>query len=142
MSVVEGDRNPNKSLQAAVKTRSLASHTVRICANPKVFDPAYDRFLTSKIVETAVEIHMYVWAANCIRVDGNWQRYVERAKGQSTAKQRCNALMSLIDLAKPVYHLSGKRAKYWMGLVREARSMIDAWSRADYERYKNLKPSI
>ena len=138
MSVVEGNRNPKDNLQAALKTRGLAQYTIKICANPKVFDPAYDRFLTSRIVETATSIHTTTWAANAIRVNC-WDKYLERARLQVESTRACTTMLCLIDMAKPIYHLRGTKVKYWSGLVREARTLIDAWARSDHERYKHLQ---
>jgi len=137
MAVVEGNRHPKENLQAGLKTRGLAAYTIRICANPKTFDPKYDRFLTQRLVDKAVDIHTLVWTANSIRTTTH-ERYMQRGQMQMDARHACDTMLCLIDMAKPVYHLRGDRAKYWSNLVREARTLIDGWMRSDYERYKDL----
>lgn len=89
MSVKEGDRNPSK-LEAAVKARGLAVHTLRICGNRNVFNPyvrtrtgesdedgqpvyvthynpCFDS-LVSELCTAALDISRLVWNSNNIRV--------------------------------------------------------------------------
>lgn len=55
---------------------------------------------------------------------------------QHEAANCCNDLLLLIQLAKPVFHLAGKRVKYWGGLVLKARELIRAWHDANAKEYK------
>lgn len=118
---------------AVDKARVLAAHTIRITANPKIFQPEYDR-MTAKIVATAVGIYECAWTANNVLVKqkSDWDL---RRKYQIEACARCNALLALIDLAKSVYKLRDKKVKFWAKLTIETRNLLRSWHNSDQERY-------
>ena len=68
MSVPVNERSHGK-LEACVKAKELSAYTIKITANPKVFKPEYQRALTDRIVETALEVHMLSWSANNVLVN-------------------------------------------------------------------------
>lgn len=137
MSVIESNRTKTV-LATSVKARELASYTIKITTNTKVFLPEYRSSLTDQIVSDAVNIYRFVWLANNIRVGNDPDMWARRSRLQVEARELCNDLLALMGIAKPLFHLRTKRIEYWTGLVIETRTMIAAWHEADTSRYKEL----
>ena len=133
MSVPVNERSHGK-LEACVQAKELSAYTIKITANPKVFKPEYQRALTDRIVETALEVHMLSWSANNVLVN-SVEDMRRRLDYQDRAADACNNLLSLIEAAKPVFHLATKRVTYWGGLAIETRKLLRAWREADRKRY-------
>ena len=133
MSVPVNQRTQSK-LEVCVKSRDLATYTLQITKNKKIFSEEYQDAVTDKIISTALEIHALVWTANNTVVDSN-EKLMRRLALQEEAAIQCNVLLSLIDIAKPLFHLSSKRVVYWGGKVVETRNLIRAWRTADHKRY-------
>lgn len=121
-------------MEACVKARELCVYTLRITVNPKIFKPEYQHALTDKIVDTALEIQNLSWSANNVLVNSAEDMY-RRLDYQDRAADACNNLLSLIEIAKPIYHLATKRVIHWSGLAIETRRLIRAWREADRKRY-------
>ena len=60
---------------------------------------------------------------------------VRRLSFQEQAAIQCNILLSLMDIAQGIFHLSTKRIVYWGKKTIEARNLIRAWRDADRKRY-------
>lgn len=137
MAVVEANRTEHV-LQVAVKAMDLAKYTLQITRNEKIFVLEYKGVVTDKIVSDATDIYRWVWKANNIRVkdSSSWKR---RSSLQILAKELCNDLIALINLAKPIFHLKTKRVQYWIEKTVEVRSLIEKWHESDTERYKKYK---
>lgn len=80
MSVNVGQRHTpdtasNRALDACVKARELAAHTIKICSNENIFLPKYQTALTNKVIDLATDIFSNAYGANCIKVDGNPERW-------------------------------------------------------------------
>ena len=121
-------------MEACVKARELCVYTLRITVNPKIFKPEYQHALTDKIVDTALEIQNLSWSANNVLVNSAEDMY-RRLDYQDRAADACNNLLSLIEIAKPIFHLATKRVIHWSGLAIETRKLIRAWREADRKRY-------
>ena len=134
MTVPVSRRGENK-LAAAMAAHELAVYTIKICCNPKVFTLEYQTALTNDIVDTAKNIAKLTMRANNVLVKST-QLAQLRLRYQHEAANCCNDLLVLIQLAKPVFHLAGKRVKYWGGLVLRARELIRAWQDANAKDYK------
>lgn len=134
MSVPENSRTKSK-LEVCVKAHDLCCYTLQIAANKKIFTEEYQRSLTDRIVETAIGIHCDCWNANNIYVR-DAEDYQERKRLQEEAARKCNILLSLMDIAKPLFHLTAKRVYYWGKLTIEARNLIRAWRDSDKKRYR------
>ena len=134
MTVPVSRRGENK-LAAAIAAHELAVYTIKICCNAKVFVPEYQTALTRDIVDTAKNIAKLTMRANNVLVKST-QLAQMRLRYQHEAANYCNDLLVLIQLAKPVFHLAGKRVKYWGGLVLKARELIRAWHDANAKEYK------
>lgn len=137
MSVRTDERKEGK-LELFIRSRGQAKYTLQITKNKKIFLKDYQEEVTSKINALAIDIHINLWAANNIKVDTP-SNYEERRKHQELACVDCNSLLGMIDIAKPLFHLSGKRCKYWTDWVVEVRNKSRAWIKSDAERYKEYR---
>lgn len=133
MSVPINQRTHGK-LEVCVKAHDLCCYTLQITANKKNFTPEFQEALTNRIVEAAIDIHTLCWSANNILVN-SVDDLRERTMYQEKAAIKCNILLSLIDVAKRIFHLSTKRVTYWAGKTIETRNLIRAWRESDLKRY-------
>lgn len=133
MSVPVNQRTHGK-LEVCVKAHDLCCYTLQITANKKNFTQEFQESLTNRIVEAAIDIHTLCWSANNILVN-SVDDLRERTMYQEKAAIRCNILLSLIDVAKRIFHLSTKRVTYWAGKTIETRNLIRAWRESDLKRY-------
>ena len=115
--------------------RALCVYTLRITANPKTFQPDQVSY-TELLRRCAIQIHTMCWRANNIRVAGSQQRYEDRITAQARAADLCNDLYAMIEVAKPLFHLSSKRVIYWQKQVVNVRNHIRAWHDVDVKRLK------
>ena len=122
-------------LEINIEARALCAYTLNITSNEKHFSVSQKSF-TEKIRDAAIEIHLLCWEANNIKVNGEEDRYQRRISLEEKAADKCNRLAALIDVAKPVFHLSTKRTLYWMGLTLDLRNKIRAWHMSDSKRLK------
>ena len=133
MSVPVNQRTHGK-LEVCVKAHDLCCYTLQITANKKNFTQEFQESLTNRIVEAAIDIHTLCWSANNILVN-SVDDLRERTMYQEKAAIRCNILLSLIDVAKRIFHLSTKRVTYWAEKTIETRNLIRAWRESDLKRY-------
>lgn len=138
MSVPVGERDEGK-FTLAVKAEYLASYTLEITANEKVFLPAYLEGLTKDIVETAKDIYFFIREANDVTVrigtPFHLQDYADRNRLQRMALRRCKRLLYLIDLAHRRLHLSTKRVKYWSQITKNVKDRVSGWIDDDTKRF-------
>ena len=139
MSVPVNERSHGK-LEAYTKAYELATYTLRITSNKKVFTEEFQEQLTDYIISASLDIYLLVGNANDlqVRTANDKQNYEERQKMQKKALDQCGNMGRLILLAKQIFHLSSKRIKYWCGLVKETRTLIKAWSDSDKKRFMSL----
>ena len=133
MSVPENSRSKSK-LEVCVKAHDLCCYTLQITSNDKIFKPEFQRSLTDRIVAVAIGIHTDCWNANNIFVKTD-EDYAERRRLQDAAARNCNILLSLIDIAKTLFHLTSKRVYFWGKCTVETRNLIRAWRESDARRY-------
>lgn len=117
-----------------VKAHALCCYTLKITSNKKVFTEEYREPLTDRITSIAIDIHILCWTANNIIVNSA-EDLRDRSELQRRAVIQCTNLLSLIDIAKSMFHLSTKRVVYWGGLALETRRLISAWRESDRKRY-------
>ena len=134
MSVVEEKRRKGK-LEVIIKALDLASYTIQITANEKVFDPKFRAAVTDDLISHAKDIYLICWTANNIRVSSE-EAAKERLRLQDKAVTKCNTFLGLLDIAKKVFHLDTKRVTYWGSKIVECRKLIRAWRDTDRKRYK------
>lgn len=140
MSVPKGQQADGKLLVNEL-ARDLAVYTIQITSNPKVFLPQFQTALTNEIVRTATNIHKFAWTANniMVRAPNGREQYALRRKNQEMAAAECNNLISLIDIAKPLFHLDTKRCRYWGKKTLEVRNKIRRWMESDAKRYAEYR---
>ncbi len=137
MSVPQGMRSRSK-LEAAIKARELAAHTIRITSNPKKFPVEFRELLGKSYAEVALKIFNSCWAANNIRVT-NRAAWEKRKELQDEAARACVVLLADIDLGAEVYKLPTKRVESWSNMVIETLDLIRAWRDADQKRYGKIE---
>ena len=136
MSVPVNARKEGK-MEVFLRCRDLCKYTLEITANEKHFPPKYQEVLTKRICEYAISIHTCAWKANNIRVSDEYT-YKERHGLQAMSIASCYELLSLMDIAKPLFHLETRRVMFWTGLILETRKLLRAWRDADVKRYGSL----
>lgn len=132
--VKEPDRSHGK-LEVNTKAKAFCKHTLQITANKNVFFEGNEEVL-EEIRRDAIRIHRYCWIANNIKVENDMERYKKRIGLEQSAIDLCVDMGALIDLSKSLWHLSGKKVKYWNGLLEELKTMISSWRSSDIKRLK------
>lgn len=140
MSNVPEYKRKESTCAAVVKARHLATYTIQICANDKIFLPQYNLSLANEIIRDAKESYILAWKANKIRVEKTGARELAslRLRLQKEAITNCKSLLPLIELAQKVYHLDKSREEYWARLTLETADILTGWYRSDAKRYKNM----
>lgn len=134
MSVPAGLRGESK-FEVLIDALKLSVYTIRITKNEKVFLPEYRSALTDDMVRAAKNIYTYAWQANNIRVQDH-EDFKNRSDLQEKAILECYALLPMIQMAKMVFHLKGKRVKYWSEMTVKVKDELKAWKTSDSKRYK------
>ena len=137
MSVPVNERSRGK-LEVCTKAHDLCCYTLQITKNKNVFTEDYQDSVTDKIISLALDIYAEVWGANNVYVKSH-EAYCERKRMQESAANKCNVLLSMIDISKSIFHLESRRVSFWGSKVIETRNMIRAWKESDMERYKKFK---
>lgn len=137
MSVPEGRRTESK-LAVQTKAKELASYTVTICSNEKVFPKRVRWAITNRIVSTALTIMEEVDVANDIFVSTKCD-FELRRKSQTIALSSTAKLLGLMELAYLQYAIEGKRMQNWTQMVIDARELIKKWRQSDKDRYGKLE---
>lgn len=141
MAVNAGERNvpdtpQNRQLDACEKTMELALHTIQICENKKIFTVEYQEALTNDIIKCAKDIYVLAWRANNIYTTVENGRWPDRERLQLLSISKCNELIALINIARRLFHLKGKKVRYWTELVVDARAMLRKWHDANADQYR------
>lgn len=133
MSVPKPLRSESQ-LEVFNKTMEMCKYTIHICCNENIFLPIYRNALTEDIIKTAKDIHIKAWMANNIRVSDAEDAH-DRLRLEKESIILCDKLLSLIHLAKPLFHLSSKRIGYWGNMVLETKGFLKKWRDSDVKRY-------
>ena len=67
------------------------------------------------------------------------RRLIHRLKQRRTIPAFCRDLLADIAIAKSVFHLSGRRVKFWSEIVVEIRNRTQAWIESEADRYKQYR---
>lgn len=141
MAVNVGQRNvpdtpANRQLDACQKALDLALHTIKICSNGKVFAPEYWDAITSDIIKCAKNIYVYAWNANNTYVtQKDASKWPQREKLQLAAISSCSELLGMINIAKRLFHLRGRKSRYWSEMAIECRKLLRKWHETNKETY-------
>lgn len=140
MSVPEGARGEGK-FSLAMKASELASYTIKITANKKVFISDYQSSLTDDIVTQAKNAYIFIREANEIIPDPESETYTkdrrERSRLQKEAIKCLRRLVWLIDLAHHTFHLSRQRVKFWGEMTINVRDRTYHWMKSDMHRFSD-----
>lgn len=136
--MVQKDSRREGKLALAVLARMHAKYVMQITSNPKIFDPRYYHAITVDLIRTSKDIYRSIWAANNTPVKSK-NDYAARRKCQVRAVMLCNMMLADIEIAQSVFHLKGKRMRYWAGMVMEIRNKARAWIESDAKRYSEYR---
>ena len=141
MAVNVGQRNvpdtlKNRSLNAITATMNLALHTIKICKNKKIFTIQYQEALTDDIIKCAKDIYVSAWNAEQLPVDDNIELLDDRLSLQQTSFLKIREMLALINLARRLFHLRGRKAEYWINLTMDSQNAIYLWHEATVEHYR------
>lgn len=136
MAVVKSKRSEGH-LTVLVKANELAMHTIKVCSNEKNFPKHYRWCITSKIVESALDINNNITMANAVYVSDK-NDYDLRKKFQNKAIASSYALLSMMDIAYRTFGIKNDSIEYWTGLVIEVQNYLRNWKKSDAERYKEI----
>lgn len=134
MSVIKAKRGEQK-LEVLTKARELAVYTIKITSNEKVFIKEFQEPITNDLIRTSKNIFMNLFEAN------NCSLKTEFELRQTLVRQAirdCYNLLALMQIAKPIFHLSSKRLKYWANLTIEVRNMARKLRDSDINRANKL----
>lgn len=134
MSVAVPNRGTGE-LEVNTQARVLVVYTLKILENKKWFPQEQEKYI-EKLQDCVIEISALCWEANEIKVDNDWDRYRERLRLQDKAASLCNRMLNLIEIAKPLFHLTSKRVRYWSRETRKVRATIRGWRQENAERLK------
>lgn len=135
MSVVASKRSQSK-LEVFIKANELSAFTIRLCSNEKNFPKRYRWCLTSKIVDSVVDMYKDITMANRIRVE-NQIDYETRENLQNRALGNLEASLALMDIAFRVFQLEEDKVNHWVGLVEEVQKLLKSWKKSDSSRFKD-----
>ena len=132
MSVPKDKRNEG---QLAVNTaaRAICVHVLKITGNEKNFPPDQEEF-AQKLRDIALQIDLDCWNANNIKVGSSEKLYRDRLDLEEKAARECTDMLELLNIAKPLYHMSSKRYKYLTDAYVRLRKMIRNWYQSDRDR--------
>lgn len=119
------------------KALELASFTAKLCGNEKNFPKKYRWMLTQEIVKTALGIATDIRMANAINVQ-SVPEYHSRKMLQHGAYEKCEALLTLIEVAWQTIGISGISIEHWTGMVVEVEDGLSSWKKSDKERYREF----
>ena len=122
--MVRKDERGEGKFDAQTKALELATYTVNITDNHKVFTPDHED-TTKKIVAYATDIYHRTRVANNVPF--------------KTPEAECESLRSEIQIAKMVFHLRMKRVKYWDDLIVEVHDLLQKWRDSDADRSRRMR---
>lgn len=136
MSVVNSKKGKTK-FGVLVAANNLASFTIHICSNEKVFPKRYRWTITSKIVDTSIDICRFIRKANKRPLDINKPKdYKKRRKYQNKALGRIDTMLSLMDIAYYTFNIKNEKYDNWIGMVVSLHTLLEGWMRSDKKYMK------
>lgn len=132
MSVVKSQREETE-LTVITKANELTAYTIKICSNEKNFPKRYRWCITSKIVESSINIGNNIIKANSIYVQSA-EDLAARSRYQKEALIETYALLNMISIAYETFGVESDRVKYWTQLVNSVQTLIRNWRKSDANR--------
>ena len=130
MSVIKAYRGETK-LEVLTKARELATYTIKITSNENIFTKEFQEPVTNDLIKTAKDIFILLFEANNTNHKTDFEL---RQSFQKEALRKCYNLLALMQIAKPIFHLSTKRIKYWSNLTIDVRNLTRKWIDSDRNR--------
>lgn len=137
MSVRKGDRTQGK-LEVLRLANELATYTLTICKNEKLFPKSQRWLLTQKIANEAVDTLACIRRANATLVSGPEaeDRFRYRHGQQTEAHAHLGAMYALADLAYSLNSQIGPdRMEHWTSLISDTDEKLKAWQTANTNDY-------
>ncbi len=132
MSVVKSQREETE-LTVITKANELATYTIKICSNENCFPKRYRWCITSKIVESAIDIGNNLIKANSIYIRSE-DDLATRRKYQQEAMSNTEVLLNMINIAYNTFEIKSERIAYWTQLVVDVQNLLRNWRKSDANR--------
>lgn len=132
MSVPSFARSENK-LEAIASTIKMATYTIQMCENEKIFPKKCRWTLCTKIIDTCYDAVARIRQANKIFVKTQEDALLRREL-QSKVILDFEALYGFMTIAYELYSIPGEKVDTWAGLILDAENKVSAWRRKDNER--------
>lgn len=142
-------RRTESKFAVALKARDLYAHTMQVCSNSNVFKPEYNDMITKHMVVLASKISYGTFIANkryypyshdpeTGKMSLNKAKWEQRRKLQNEALNACYELDCDIQVAAKIFHIRVSRIEYWIKLLDEVRTMLEAWIDSDNRTKKEI----
>lgn len=131
---VDKSKRTEDNMATLTKATELWEHTIKVTSNANNFPKRYFKSVTQYIIEDARTINAYVYQANAIYVKTP-DDYKDRRRFQVLAHAKTFSLESQINMAKRVFGLEKISVKFWTGLLKDERRLIQNWIRSEETRY-------
>lgn len=132
MSVVKSHREETE-LTVITKANELTAYTIKICSNEENFPKRYRWCITSKIVESAIDIGNNIIKANSIYIRSE-DDLAMRRKYQQEAMSETQALLNMINIAYNTFGIKSNRIEYWTQLIVDVQNLLRNWRKSDSNR--------
>lgn len=100
----------------------IKAHTIKICSNEKIFNVKFQSII-DRVINASLAIYEHAKIAGDIP-NNDWENI---RKHLIIAGIKCNSLLALVDLCKPIFHLRDKKVKYWMKMTLHTRKLLRTW---------------
>lgn len=134
MTVRAGERKEGK-LQVLNLSLQLATYTLQICRNEKVFPKSQRWITTQRIVNECLDAVTCIRRANAVLAQDEQSVAYRRAQ-QTEAHSHIGALLTLIYLAQMAFGIELHRVQHWTKLAVDTDDKLKAWIKSDKGRYK------
>ena len=134
MSVPVNKRSENK-LKALQDTINLASYTLHMCENDKIF-PKKSRFtICNRIVDECYKAVVNIRIAN--KMDMKYEESArKRIFKQYEVLLNYEALWALMTIAFETYSIPNDKKEIWSTTAYAAEGIVTAWRNGDIKRFK------
>lgn len=124
-------------LRVVTEARGLAAHSIRICSNENTFPKRYRWCITSKIIDTAIDICSNIDKANAVYVSDT-NDYALRKGFQNKAIVNTYSLLTLINIAYTTFDIENSKIMYWTKMVTTVQKLLRSWKKSDSDRYNKI----
>ena len=142
MAVVASKKNTEQNDLIVLRlAKELALHSIGLCSNENHFPKRYRWCLTSKIVDSALNVVSNIRMGNSVKVEAV-EDYIARKTLQDSAYGYLMTMHDLIDICKmdnsEKFNICGKSLDHWLDLIDNVENLLQKWMRNDYKRYSQV----